>query len=76
MTADYHKGLLTVTGSSNYAPGALMTVSVEDFVTEAPLPYNPITGLYETMIPSGNDLEGRRITISTDEGGAYNSFVE
>ena len=53
-----------------------MTVSIDDFVLEAPMTYNPGTGYYEFFTNTAVDLDGRRVTISTDEGGAYNEFIE
>ena len=53
-----------------------MTIPIEDFVFEAPMTYNPARDRYEYVIftPSTN-LEGRRVTVSTDEGGAYNAII-
>ena len=53
-----------------------MTISVEDFAFEEPMPFNPSTGQYEYLANTPVDLQGRRVTISTDEGGAYNTFIE
>lgn len=72
-TADWSNDVLTIRGTSNFAPGARMTVSVEDFVTEVEMTFN--NGQYEIEIPSRASLDGRRVTISTDAGGAYNDFI-
>jgi hypothetical protein len=68
--------LLQVWGVSNFAPGAVMTVSVQDFILEAPMTYNPAQGRYEYTVVTPVDLDGRRVLISTDEGGAYNAYIE
>ena len=80
-------GVLTIRGESDFAPGAYMTVSVDGpdngsdlgidpMVLEGPMIYNPSRGEYEFQTGCGPGLGGRRITISTDEGGAYNSIIE
>ena len=68
--------LLEVFGKSKFSPAALMTVSIEDFVLEDPMTFNPSTEEYEYVITTSEDLRGRRVTISTDEGGAYNDFIQ
>ncbi len=76
--ADYDGSSMTLTvfGESDFAPGAIMTVSVDDFILEAPMTYNAAQDRYEYIDVTPVDLDGRRVTISTDEGGAYNSFIE
>jgi hypothetical protein len=36
---------------------------------------DPTDGEYAIVYPTPVDLRGRRVTISTDEGGAYNSVI-
>lgn len=67
---------LEVYGVANYAPAAVMTVSIEDFVLEAPMTYNADEDRYEYVINTATDLDGRRITISTDLGGADRVNIE
>ena len=38
--------------------------------------YNAATGQYEFMQASPMNLSGRRVTIQTDEGGAYTVYIE
>ena len=45
-------------------------VGVAPFLLEAPISFNPVTGRYELTLPTAVDLLRRRLTISTDEGGA------
>ena len=68
-------GELQVYAESGFAPGAFMTVSIENFVFEAPMLYNASEGRYEYVVTTTENLRGRRITISTDEGGACNDFI-
>jgi hypothetical protein len=88
-TASYNNstGVLTVRGTSQYAPGAIMTISVDGpdggsdrnvppFILEAPMAYNPGAGRYEFTLSTPVNLDGRRVTISTDEGGAYNAYIQ
>jgi hypothetical protein len=76
VTAEYSNNWLTVTATSNFAPNAVMTLSVEGFTFESPMPYHAATGRYRTKLFSPANLDGRRVTISTNEGGAYNAFVQ
>lgn len=72
---DSTTGVLEVWGTSNFAPTAIMTVSIDGFVLEAPMTYNSTDGRYEYSIVTGTDLDGRRVMISTDEGGSYNVTI-
>jgi hypothetical protein len=38
--------------------------------------WNGAAGRYEYVTPAGPEVRGRRVTISTDEGGAYNDRIE
>jgi uncharacterized repeat protein (TIGR01451 family) len=85
--ARWESGTLTVIGSSDFAPGAYMTVSVDGpdggsdhtvppFLLEEPMVLSsPSDDEYTIVYPTPVDLRGRRVTISTDEGGAYNSVI-
>jgi hypothetical protein len=86
--ARYNGGtqLLEVFGTSNFAPGAVMTLSVDGpdagtdlavdpFLLEAPMSFNPARGRYELILSTPVSLRGRRIVISTDEGGSYNDVL-
>ena len=75
--ADYNSATDTVTvlGLSNFAPTAHMTVSIEDFTFEGSMSFDANSGRYEFAAHTSQNLTGRRITISTDEGGAFNDHV-
>ncbi len=75
--ARYNSGSdeLQVFATSNFAPGALMTISIEGFVFEDAMTYNAGAGRYEYLITTSTNLDGRRVTVSTDEGGAYNDVI-
>jgi hypothetical protein len=83
--------VLDVIGESDFAPGAVMTVSVDGpdaglnpavdpFLIEEPMTYIG-RGRYRlqfdmsTVPETCSDLNGRRLSIQTDEGGAYNSRI-
>lgn len=85
VRANYAKGVLTVIGESDRAPGASMTVTVDGaddgsdpledpFLLEFPM--NHVGGdRYRVDFPTGTNLDGRRVIIQTDEGGAYNDSI-
>ncbi len=73
---DDGSGLLEVFGTSDFAPDAFMTVSIDGFLFEETMMYNEEVGRYEFVTVTAEDLNGRRVTISTDEGGAYNDFIQ
>jgi hypothetical protein len=76
---------LTVYATSDFAPGAHMTVSVDGpdypkdpnvdpYIVEGVMDWNSSTKRYEFTASNGwglGGLIGRRIVISTDEGGSY-----
>ncbi len=66
---------LKVFGTSDFAPGAMMTVSIEDFVTEAVMSYNAAKDRYQYVVDTPVNLDGRPVMISTDEGGAYSTTI-
>jgi hypothetical protein len=82
VSARYRNGTLTVIGESDFAPFAFMTLSVDGpdagsdplidpFVVEAAM--ISISGSrYRIDIATPVNLVGRRLSIQTDEGGAYN----
>ncbi len=89
LRADYSpaNSKLTVHGQSSFAPGALMTLSVDGpdagsdpnvnpFVLEGVMGFNPAQGRYEFEMNTPVDLRGRRLLISTNEGGSYNVHVQ
>jgi len=65
---------LEVWATSNYAPAASMTISIDGFVLEAPMTYNAMRNRYEYTVTAPN-LSGRRVMISTDFGGAYSDRI-
>jgi hypothetical protein len=83
--------VLEVIGESDWAPGAIMKVSVDGpdkgtdplvdpFLTEEEMDYIG-RGRYRLRLPMGpftescSDLTKRRLSIDTDEGGAYNDRI-
>jgi hypothetical protein len=83
-TYDPEAGELELTGRANFAPSAFMTMSVDGAdagtdrtihpsVLEAALELD--SGRYSIRLPLDEDVRGRRVTISTDHGGAYNGYV-
>jgi hypothetical protein len=67
---------VTVWGESNFSPGAIMTVSIDGFVLEAPMTYNAAQDRYEYSAVTPVNLDGRRVLISTDEGGSYRDNIK
>ena len=85
--ARYQSGKLAVWGTSSFGSDALMTVSVDGadagsdpgvtpFIFEAPMTYNSKRGRYEFEFSTNVNLDGRRVTISTDKGGAFSAYIE
>jgi hypothetical protein len=85
--AEHAGGRLTVWGTSGSGPGAEMTVSVDGadagsdpgvapFILEAPMTYNAVKGRYEFVHETPVDLDGRRVTVSSDQGGAHTANIE
>jgi len=64
-----------VFGSSDFAPDVVMTLLIDGFVLEAPMTDNASRGRFEYNAQSVTNLSGRRVLISTDHGGSYNSFI-
>ena len=51
--------------------------NVDPFILEAPMTFNPNSGRYEFRLDNvGGNLDGRRLSIQTDEGGVYNVIIE
>lgn len=74
LEATFSGGMVHVVGDSDFGAGSLMTVSIDGFVLEAPM-VSLGDGRFEYLAASETDLAGRRVTISTDHGGAYNDFI-
>lgn len=85
--ARYHSGQLKVYGESDFAPDAYMTVTVDGpdmgsdlgtppYVLEQPMIFNGGQNRYEFIEMTGVNLNGRRVTISTAEGGSYTEYIE
>ena len=76
-TAQYDdgSGLLEIFGTSDFSPDAFMTVSIDGFVMGAPMLWNAAQSRYEYVITTATDLDDLAVTISTDEGGAYNGTI-
>jgi cysteine-rich repeat protein len=82
-------GGLMVYATSDFAPDAHMTVSVDGpdygtdpnvdpYVVEGVMTWDKDDKRYEFTMTNGwdsNDLVGRRLVISTDEGGSYNDKI-
>ena len=50
--------------------------NVDPFILEAPMTFNPSNDRYEFRLNVGVNLDGRRLSIQTDEGGTYNVIIE
>ena len=51
--------------------------NVEPFILEAPMTFNEDKNRYEFRLNNvGTDLDGRRLSIQTDEGGVYNVIID
>lgn len=76
--ADYNSaaGTVVVHGESDFGASAKVTCSIDGFVIEAPMTYNDAKNRWEFTATTQVDLTGRRVTVSTDHGGAYNSFID
>lgn len=56
--------------TTQFPPSPAVTCSI-------PMTFDPGTNLYEFMLDNvGVNLDGRRLVISTDEGGSDNIFIE
>lgn len=87
--ARYQGDKLVVWGTSSFAPVAVMTFSVDGFdagsdpdvapliLVEPMTTYNDKKGRYELFdfVPT-EDPRGRRVTISTNKGGAFTTYIE
>jgi hypothetical protein len=74
--AIWQNGLLTITAQSGVGSTATMTVSVDGFTFESPMTFNVLTAQYEASFRSLINLVGRRVTISTREGGSASDTVQ
>ena len=74
--AIWQNGLLTVSAQSGIGSLATMTVSVDGFTFESPMAFNTLTAQYEASFRSAINLVGRRITISTREGGSNSVTIQ
>jgi hypothetical protein len=67
-------GQLEIWGESDWGADAVMTCSVEGLFLEEPMTW---TGSrFEFSDTYGDNLDGRRVLISTDHGGSYNDHVQ
>jgi hypothetical protein len=71
--AQFRGGVLTVEATSTFGKGSITTCSVDGALFEAPMQWQ--NGRFVLRFPSHVDLQGRRVCVSTDHGGAYNSIV-
>lgn len=74
--AIWQNGLLTVTGTSAVGATATMTVSIDGFTFESPMVYAPSAAQYQARFRVVQNLVGRRVTISTLEGGSDTITVQ
>ncbi|MCU0864167.1 MAG: hypothetical protein MUC36_10265 [Planctomycetes bacterium] len=74
--AIWQNGLLTISAQSGVGALATMTVSVDGFTFESPMAYNGLTAQYEASFRTPINLVGRRVTISTREGGSASGTVQ
>lgn len=74
--AQWQNNVLTISSTSGLGELATMKVSVDDFTFESPMAYNTLTAQYEAQFYSAANLVGRRVTVSTREGGSYSGTVQ
>jgi hypothetical protein len=86
--ARQNNGTITVIATSDFAPDAILTFTVDGsdkgslhtvdpIFLEAPLPFwkDDKYRAFEVAIPGGANLKGRRISVQSNEGCVYNSKV-
>jgi hypothetical protein len=63
--------------SAHPAASALLTAALFLSMTASTCEYDPSEGRYPYQVYDvGEDLDGRRLSIQTDESGAYNVIIE
>jgi len=75
-TYDNGTMILTVEATSSQSPGAMLTVSVDGVSLEKTMTYNAGTMSYEFSQFSATNLDGRRIAVSSSEGGTFRDLVQ
>jgi hypothetical protein len=75
-TARMQGNLLIVEATANSAPTGVLSFSVEGFTFESPMSYVRGSGSYRASLWSPISLAGRRITVSSDERGAYTDTIQ
>ncbi len=69
-------GTLSVFATSSFGSQSLMTVSVDGYITEAPMKYQSTTKRYEYVMPYPANLSGMKVMISTNKGGTHNTLIK
>jgi hypothetical protein len=75
-TAEWRNGRLTIDATSALGSLADMTVSVDGFTFESPMAWNGLAAQFEARFRSPLSLVGRRVTISSRQGGSYTITVQ
>jgi hypothetical protein len=74
--ASWAQGRLRVRATSALGALATMTASVDGFTFESPMRWNAQAAEYQLDLRSAVSLVGRRVTISSREGGSYTITVQ
>lgn len=74
--ATWAQGRLRVRATSALGAGATLTASVDGFTFESPMRWNALAAEYQLDLRSAASLVGRRVTISSREGGSYTITVQ
>lgn len=68
---------MTVSVDDGVTPDTSANPDVDPFILEMPMTFNAVNNTYEAIFsPVGMDLDGRRLSIQTDEGGVFNVLVQ
>lgn len=74
--AEQQNNVLTVSATSALGSLADMTVSVDGFTFESPMAYVAANAQYEARFVTTLNLVGRRVTVSSRQGGSYSGTVQ
>jgi hypothetical protein len=75
-TARMQGNLLIVEATANSAPTGMLSFSVEGFTFESPMSFVPGSGSYRASLWTPISLAGRRVTVSSDQRGAYTDTIQ
>ena len=74
--AEQQLNVLVVTATSALGSLADMTVSVDGFTFESPMVYSLANAQFEARFVTSQNLAGRRVTVSSRQGGSYSGTVQ